>query len=182
MFVHETFHALGLDLDPRQAGSLKERMRRRFPIESDFNVAETYTEVWARIINTAFYSYETCRCDKKFIKNMVGNLTVERNHSITQMNKILRFMGVPFSSLIGKNEVDILKRRLYKEKSNVFAYYILGAILMNDPNLFMEWCEENNNIGSINFDISDRTTQRFGDLLERCSNEDGLEMKMQFKD
>jgi len=173
VFIHETFHAMGLDIEPHQVNVLREKMRAHFPISSDFNIAEAYTETWARILHTAFISYECSKGLRRFAKMMVQNLFQEKEHSINQMHKMLYFIGVPYMSLIGKTPGDALKRRIYREKSNVFAYYVLSGILMNEPNNFMEWCSTNN-MGFFNFDSSELVANRFGDYLIRCSNYEEL--------
>ncbi len=38
----------------------------------------------------------------------------------------------------------MLKRNLYKENTNVFSYYILTCILMDNPYKFIIWCYNNN--------------------------------------
>jgi hypothetical protein len=53
-------------------------------------------------------------------------------------------MGLSYNDLIGKKEIHLMKRKLYKEKTNVFSYYILTCILMNDPVKFITWCKNNN--------------------------------------
>lgn len=177
VFIHETFHTFGLDIEPHQVTILREKMRINFPIASDFNIAEAYTETWARILHTAFDSFERSKGMRGFSKLMVQGLAREKEHSLHQMHKILYFIGVPYSSLIGDTSTDALKRRMYREKSNVFAYYVLGGVLMNDPNGFMEWCSTNN-MGFFNFDSSELAANRFGEYLIVCSRaNDVFEMR-----
>lgn len=170
VFVHETFHALGLDLDPHQVGLVRSDLRRHFPVASDFNLAEAYTETWARIINAAFVSFDRSTGSVGFSNQMVKNLTSERDHSLRQMHKLLDFIGVPYTLLLGKTPNDSLKRQSYREGSNVLAYYVLGGILMNDPNGFMEWCADANKT-LINFDASDEAAKRFGAYVVERSAE-----------
>ena len=56
-------------------------------------------------------------------------------------------MGLNYSELISNNnENKILKTTLYREKTNVFTYYILKMILLYDYDNFLSWCYENNNL------------------------------------
>ena len=59
-------------------------------------------------------------------------------------NKVLDFMGLSYEDLVGKEEINRIKRRLYKERSNVFSYYVLTCIIMQNPEKFVRWCAENN--------------------------------------
>jgi hypothetical protein len=144
VFIHETFHALGLDIAPHQVNVIRNNMRRRFPIASSFNIAEAYSEAWARIMNVAIYCFINTGGEKSFIKKCASCLELERKYSLFQMQKILTHTGLPYKSLRNDSPADMMRRRLYREKTNVFAYYVLGGILMSDPNAFMEWCYENN--------------------------------------
>ena len=62
-----------------------------------------------------------------------------------QVTKILQFMGLKYENLHGKSEKDkLLRENLYRENSNVFAYFILKTILLNNYKLFISWCVDNN--------------------------------------
>ena len=80
-------------------------------------------------------------------------MDVEKKFSLNQCNKVLKFMGLSYNDLIGKKEIHLMKRKLYKERTNVFSYYILTCILMNDPIKFITWCKNNNfNIVKMNLE------------------------------
>ena len=55
VFIHETFHAFGLDFG---SPKLDQALKALFPIESKYDAAEAYTETWARIINCVFYCWD----------------------------------------------------------------------------------------------------------------------------
>ena len=56
-------------------------------------------------------------------------------------------MGLNYNELISKNsENKILKSTLYREKTNVFVYYILKMILLYDYDHFLSWCQDNNSL------------------------------------
>ena len=47
-------------------------------------------------------------------------------------------MNLNYSTVLSKD--NRLAYGLYREKTNVFAYYILTAMIMNDPYAFMKIC------------------------------------------
>ena len=67
VFIHETFHSLGLDFSYKNL-NLKKKMKKIFNIKSTFNISETYTETWATIINSLFFTY--FKLNKKNKKNI----------------------------------------------------------------------------------------------------------------
>jgi hypothetical protein len=147
VFLHETFHSYGLDFATNDHASLKNGLRGIFPINSDFDVYEAYTETWARLINCAFCSFNALpdknKSDQKaFLFNMNFCLEMERMFALYQCIKVLGFMGLHYKDLVGKNNPYL--RKLYKENTHVFAYYIMTAIFLNDSAGFMLWCKKNN--------------------------------------
>lgn len=167
VFIHETFHSLGLDLERAQVAAIREKMMMIFPIASDHDVAEAYTETWARIIHTIFVSFSESKGIATFEKRLLANLSTEREHSLSQMHKLLHFIGVPYETLRGDGHVDYLCRQNYREKSNVFAYYVICGMLLNDPNAFMEWCQEYNSEENVfNFGHNEN---KFVEFIRECS-------------
>ena len=168
VFIHETFHSFGFDLGLQNNSGSKTRMHSLFEIESDFEIAECYTEVWARILNSAFNSFYsiTNTADRdEFLLYMHFCLQVERLMSINQLFKVLNFMGLSYKNIYEKNEVAIsLRRNLYRENSNVFAYYVLGGIMMNNVYLFLNWCL-NNNTSLFQFSNNSHSVNKFIDLI-----------------
>ena len=145
VFIHETFHSYGLDIDGRNNNKLKSEISKIFPIDSTFNIAETYTEVWARIMNCSFCSYLSSKNKNDFKLFLNFSLQAERMFSIMQMNKILAFMGLNYKDLWTNSQISKgLRNTLYKEQSNAFCYFILGGILMNEYTTFLNWCFINN--------------------------------------
>jgi hypothetical protein len=55
-------------------------------------------------------------------------------------------MGMNYTDLYTKekNSAAALRRNLYREKTNVFAYYILTSIFMENISSFLGWCETHN--------------------------------------
>lgn len=111
VFIHECFHYLGLDKGV--AGKVRLDM---FTIPIQVSVREAYCETWARIIQSDY----------------LGGLSTERNYAVSNMVRVLRHMGLTYTDLWGE------EARNYAEKTNVFAYVVLTAILLHDPPRFID--------------------------------------------
>ena len=54
-------------------------------------------------------------------------------------------MGLTYKDLYSKSEHSrILRENLYKEKTNVLAYYVIKTVLINNYQGFLSWCKINN--------------------------------------
>jgi hypothetical protein len=125
-------------------------VREVFPIQSEMQLYEAYTETWASIINTCFCSYFCFDNMGKvtFVSYAEVLLGFESAWRIFQMHKILRFMGLTYSDLFSTSKKAVLARAyLYREDTNVFAYYVITALLLVSYGDFMEWCSTNNGVG-----------------------------------
>ena len=138
VFVHETFHALGLDTAGYDdVASLKE-LQQLFPIENaDISLREAYTEWWARVINSALVCYKNNMHIEDpyegFSVCLTFSINMERTFALFQVRKILRHMGLTFSSTYGTDDSsDTARRVLYREDTPVFSYYILVALMLFD--------------------------------------------------
>ena len=70
----------------------------------------------------------------------------EQIFSLFQMVKILDFMGLNYKNLFSNDSVSNgVRRYLFKEKSNVFAYYIIKNLLLYFNVDFLIWCKQHNN-------------------------------------
>jgi hypothetical protein len=144
VFIHETFHSYGLDFATQEFSGLKNILREIFRINSDFDIYEAYTETWARIINCVFSSFNALqnkKDQKGFLSNLRFCLEMERMFSLYQCNKVLGFMGLRYQDLYTAGGH---LRKLYKENTHVFAYYVMTAIFLNDQEGFLLWCHKNN--------------------------------------
>ena len=169
VFIHETFHSFCFDMDDTQQDSIKPFIRDLFPVNSSFLISETYVETWARILNSAYESYFSLEnvndCDT-FLVYMKFSLQIERIHAMRQMCKILEFMGLSYYDIVKddkKNSKDI-KKSLYNENTNVFAYYILTAVFLNNYFYFLVWCAKNNS-NIFSFSKSPIATTKFKEFI-----------------
>jgi len=168
LFIHESFHILGLDFSAMGIPKLKKKIHNLFPIKSRFEMHEAYTEFWANMLNCLFCSYRLLD-DKKDIKTFLQYsdffLRLEKIFSLFQMTKILNFMGCHYTNLYNSDDSSVMIRKcLYKEDTNVFPYYIAKTILLYNNISFIKWCQrENKNI--LNFNNKEESTLAFFDFI-----------------
>ena len=148
VLLHESMHNYGLDFSDMDNTACHSKILSLFPIKSDVNLFEAYTEFWARIMNILFCSYANAS-DKTDINEMLTNseffVNFERIFAFYQMTKVLKFMDIEYRHLIEKTTYsDSLRKTFYKENTNVLSYYILTTILLNNYQDFLIWCKANN--------------------------------------
>lgn len=148
VFIHETFHNFGLDFSDMNNEESKKCILNIFKVNSNVNLYESYTEFWAEIMNALFCSFLALR-DKNNIDEFLSNseffINFERTYSFFQLVKTLNFMGLTYKDMYSKSEQSsILRENLYKEKTNVLAYYVIKTILINNYQGFLSWCKNNN--------------------------------------
>lgn len=141
VLIHETFHALGLDFS-HKAVNVKRKMSNIYNIKSKFNISETYSELWATIINSLFFIYFKLKIQNKikFFKKSLILLNLETSFSIYQSTKILKNMNLNYNNILKKNNYECK----FKEKTNIFCYYILKSILLINLQEFLELCKNHN--------------------------------------
>tara|TARA_Y100001958_G_scaffold27577_1_gene17511 strand:+ start:9252 stop:10484 length:1233 start_codon:yes stop_codon:yes gene_type:complete len=169
VFIHETFHSFGLDFGDYQYDNIKRQLHSIFPVKSDFEFTETYTETWARIIHSAFVSYFSLE-DKKdkdeFLLHMNFSLEVERLFSLQQLIRVLQFMGLKYGDLYKRCDTcQMLRQNMYREDTHVLAYYVLTGILMNDYAGFLSWCTSHN-VNMYKFDATPHNMSSFISLIK----------------
>jgi hypothetical protein len=91
-------------------------------------------------------------------------INVERQHSLSQINKILLFNGLTYRQLIESRSIN----DIYKEKTNVFSYYVIKGILMYHINDFLTFCN-NQNIFPIVFKKTPNNLILFVNLVKKLS-------------
>jgi len=148
VLIHETFHNFGLDFSGMNNADINNCILNIFPVHSQVNAFEAYTEFWAEIINALFCGFFDLRTKTdidEFLSNVEFYINFERTYSFFQMVKTLDFMGLTYSDLYSKTEyARIHRENLYKENTNVLSYYVLKTILLNNYQGFLSWCKNNN--------------------------------------
>ena len=155
VFIHESFHNFALDFSDMNVSDLNKAVLAIFPVKSHGNLFEAYTEFWAEIVNISFCSYFYSKPGHVdgfigFLSKVEMFLHYERIYSFFQLNKVLNYMGLTYKNLYSKDKTSaVLRETLYKENTNIFAYYVVKCILINNYNGFLLWCYEHNGPGKI---------------------------------
>ena len=91
-------------------------------------------------------------------------------HGFTQMSKVLNHMGLTYEDLFYKNhESKQLRRKNYREKSNILAYYVIHQILLYYWQDFLVWCDQHNRKGGhsvFEIDHSNASLMSFVDFID----------------
>lgn len=146
VLMHETFHNFGLDFSDMNTSECTKKILSIFPVDSQVNLYEAYCEFWAEILNSAFCSYFSLKDkdnEEEFLENCHFFMSFERTYSFFQLTKTLRFMGLSYKDLYLPSS-HIERKTLYKENSNILAYYVIKTILLNNYNGFFDWSLKNN--------------------------------------
>jgi len=186
VLLHETIHAFGNDFDKEEDDNSITVLRKIFSLPQEINIrmSETYSEIWARIMNVAFQTYFKnppsleSRTAKQFKKNFEMYLNLESVFSLYQCIKILDFMGVNYKVLIDKSEHSRkMMRSFYRENTHVFAYYVLTSILLHSHGDFLSWCIKKNGHGLDMFKVK-ATQHDFAELIASCYKKHNLLQKI----
>lgn len=148
VFMHETFHNFALDFSDMNNEICTRHILSIFPVKSEVNLFEAYTEFWAEIMNAVFCGYFATH-DKsnsaEFLSNCEFFINFERSYSFFQLVKTLDFMGLKYKDLYSKTRLSSAMRdTLYKEHTNVLSYYVINTILLNNYQGLLSWCDSNN--------------------------------------
>jgi hypothetical protein len=144
VFIHETFHNLGLDFSSMQHTNADARIGKMFKVDADIRLYEAYCETWAEIINAMFVSFFSTKIKNNFgimMGKLDNMLQTESRFSLFQCAKVLNCNNMMYTDLFNES-----KRRYYREDSYVLSYYIIKSILLYNKNQFIEWCVSNNKV------------------------------------
>jgi len=163
VFIHETFHSFGLDFAKMFEKPANDAMFSIFPVRCDVRFYETYTEMWAEIINVLF----VCLGKKGSIsqKKIEDALQKERMFSLFQCVKILNHHNITYEKLLTKDGGS-----RYTESTHAFSYYILKSICMFFYSDFIEWCSRRNK-GTIAFFKTQNNILSLVDFIKRKHND-----------
>ena len=162
VFIHETFHTLGLDFSNMNTDGCAAKMRKIFPVKTDVNLYESYCETWARIINSLFcsYIYRKSPTIHHFIENFRYFIHMEQMFSLFQMVKVLSHMNLSYTDLYSTSSL----KKSYKEDSNILAYYVITYIFIYNYEEFINWCSINNT-SLLNFTKTSANINRFCSVI-----------------
>jgi hypothetical protein len=163
VFIHETFHCSGLDFSSENTDEIDWQIRKLYvgcdPC-LDVRFYETYCEVWATVINILFImcggmarSLEggktwrrkpqpgTRKSRERWnLGGFIRSLDKERKYSMYQTAKVLAHDGITYRQLIGLNTSTSPEKK-YREKTQIFSYYILKSNIMFFMCGFWDWVE-----------------------------------------
>lgn len=142
VYVHEMIHAFGFDISETYRNMISKEIKKLFDVKSSMRVEEAYVETWARIINGAYASIQSSENEEDFEQLFLFSMEVERLYAAIKAQQVLNYMHLSYDSVITKG--NRVAYALYRERTNVFAYYILVAMFMNDPYDFMRHCNKTN--------------------------------------
>ena len=169
VLIHELFHSLCLDFSGISYLLLKDKIKDLLKVKSDYEISEAYAEYWATILNSCFISFDILEDKEDYEKFGLYSefcIQFERIFSLFQLVKILDYMGLRYKDLVSDGKMaKSLKNILYKEETNVLAYYIIKGVLLFDYDKFLFWCEKYN-ISTIKFDKNQLNLRRFGNYFE----------------
>lgn len=169
VFIHETFHNFALDFSDMNNNDAHQCILNIFKVKSNVNLYEAYTEFWAETMNALFCSFFSLKNKKnidEFLSHAEFFMNFERTYSFFQLVKTLNFMGLSYQDLYSPTErSQMLRDNLYKEKTNVLAYYIIKTILINNYQDFLFWCKKNN-FSLLKFNKTVSNQKRFCEFIE----------------
>jgi hypothetical protein len=142
VFIHETFHSLGLDFARMPEEVANGALFSIFPVRCDYRFYEAYTETWATILHALFMSMES---RGSIYPKLEECLQKERMFSLFQKAKLLKHHQFKYQHLCSERTAG-----RYKENTQAFSYFILKSIMLFHCNDFIEWCAHKNK-GTIAF-------------------------------
>jgi hypothetical protein len=142
VFIHETFHSLGLDFARMPEDVANRALFSIFPVRCDYRFYEAYTETWATILHSLFLSMES---RGSIYPKLEAYLEKERMFSLFQKGKLLNHHQFKYKHLCSSGTAG-----RYRENTQAFSYFVLKSILLFHYNGFIEWCAHKNK-GAIAF-------------------------------
>jgi len=179
VFIHETFHCLGMDFSHRDFDH-SPFIESRFNFQDiNYKVFETYCETWARIMNICFSAFATLPKTSRqrehinfleYCTQFSYYMYYEILFSSRQMHQTLSHHNILYNDIL--NHHDNNRTCKYQETTSVLSYYIFTGILMNNFQTFIKWCSTNHMKGTNIFQFDDTTSniKSFCRLISDCSS------------
>lgn len=150
VFIHETFHAFGMDFSGKDNTHIEELATKSFnisPAISELRIYEAYCETFAELIQLMFISYHSidiCENLDKWISNLLKKtmylLHYEQMFSMFQIGKILFRYRMPYTLLITPSGTN----SGYRENTHVISYYAIKSSILFNIDQFLLWVATNN--------------------------------------
>lgn len=143
VFIHETFHCLGLDFSSNIKNESNKCILSLFPAidpRTDVKLYETYCEMWAEVFHLMFCLFTSAegRHCVAFSESVFRRaLSQEQRFSIYQSNKILIHAGYEYKTLFSSSSLSP-----YRENTAAFSYYVIKSIILWNMDAFIGWCSK----------------------------------------
>ena len=169
VLIHECFHAFNMDFHEENI-SFSTLFESTFFVDSEFLLEEAFVEFWARILNCALFTYmvQPKWSAGDFHKIFTLNLNMERIHSLVIASKLLKLFHLSFADVVNQEKKQIC-RKIYKEKTNAFCYYVITSIMMNHFDKTMDWFDVHNT-NLFYFDKSERQVVIFCHYIKQLAS------------
>ncbi len=171
VFIHETFHCLGLDFSDVDNSKSESTIVQLFKVENTrgIRVYESYCELWAESLNVAIVSFFKTKTKEDFISKFKTLINKELSFSLFQMIKVLQYHHVNYTDLLDLN----CKTIRFKENTHILSYYVLKTILFFNLNKFEKWCKSNN-ITLLQFDSTNTKINGYIELIQSLYDKESL--------
>jgi hypothetical protein len=130
VFLHECIHSLNLDFITSYSKDLDKFILANTLVNSNINLAESYTDLYAILINSLV---DSCYSNVDYREIVATEVLWQKK----VVYHILRHMG--FSSLdrlfVRK---DIEKDIVFRQSTSVFSYYIIKLVLFSNLEYFLK--------------------------------------------
>lgn len=138
VFIHETFHCMGLDFSslPYHTEKAMEQMVSVHSQEQ-IRIYESYCEYWAELMHLVILSYMDTKSKKDFLERFDFMLRRQLQFSVFQMVKILKHHELYYHDIISHKQT-------FHEKTHIVSYYVFKTVLLFFSSSFENWCKRNN--------------------------------------
>jgi hypothetical protein len=206
VFIHETFHSLGLDFSQMDNTESNREIVQMFPgcsRDLDVRLYETYCEMWAEILNVMFIAYYSESFSKKsrvFSRRISANTTkTRRNVGMSEYSRIISktiakteeflkyeraYTMYQASKVLQHSKITYMdlcntthKANTYTELTPVFSYYIVKSVLFYHINNFLEWCSRHNE-NALYFTKTQENIREYERLIGRLYKSDEFIQKI----
>lgn len=139
VFIHETFHNLGLDFSDKNNPIIESKINQLFKVKNnnDIRIFESYCEIWAETMHCFLVAFLMKTNFHDFKKEFQDNMNLELEFSLFQCAKILHKYHITYLDLITKENA-------FEEISPITSYYFIKTIFMFHFSEFEKWCIEHN--------------------------------------
>jgi hypothetical protein len=177
VFIHETFHSLGLDFSMMDSTAADRSIKEIYglnPSLGDIRLYESYSEIWAEFIHTCIFVHfqmiksrgpENAKHLGGFDEKVRNHLCYEITFSMIQCVKILQHYDLHVRDIVvDDSKENVLEK--YKETTPVFSYFFIKSLLMFYMNDFIEWTMIHNH-GSFDFLKTDGNIRSYVDFIRK---------------